>query len=150
MYLITTNSEAPFATGQWAFQNSAITIGRRDPFYDRIDKYGKLESQFNYVDSYKKTHNGAMAAVSSNVLAEYNRISQHEYDIDNGESHIHLDENPKVAGLTERWRQNDKFILVENPLGIVSNNTKQTIVFQHQHSAIPSDDFQFPKVTYIG
>lgn len=153
MFLIATNSESPFASGQWPVQKTPISIIRRDPFYDRIDAYGKLDSKFNYVDSYKKAPNGPMAAVPSSPNAEHvlnNRIRHHEYELDGGENRFHFGDLPDIAGSTERWRQNDKFILVENPLTLTSNNsTKQTIVFQHQHSSSSSDDFKFPKVTYI-
>lgn len=49
MFLITTNNESPFASGQWSVQQTSkyTSNGRRDPFFERIDEYGKLDSAFN-------------------------------------------------------------------------------------------------------
>lgn len=77
-----------------------------------------------------------------------NHINQNEYELDD-ESRLNLSDDFKFASTTERWRQNDKFILVENPLALAINNnrTMPTVIFQQQHHSDSSDEFQFPKVT---
>lgn len=62
MFMITTNSENPFAIGQWTEAAISTRIGgthrppasAADPFQQQIDQWGKLESTFNNVDNTHK------------------------------------------------------------------------------------------------
>lgn len=166
MFLITTNSESPFASGQWSLPPSNSKYpsnSRRDPFLERIDEYGKLESAFNFANSYHKLSQ-ASSSFSSDNNRPYqtlsNQINPNEYETTHGtgsggdNSRFDLDiiddddADLKLSSTTERWRQNDKFILVENPLASVLNSTlPEVILHQHQQSG-SNDGFQFPKVTY--
>lgn len=168
MFLITTNTESPFASGQWTIQPASKypSNSRRDPFLERIDEYGKLESAFNFANSYNKlsTHSPPPSSSSTINIFSYepltNQINQaeHETPMINGngnnivadKSRFDLyddDDLLKLSSTTERWRQNDKFILVENPLASALNRTMSSAILHHQQSG-SSDEFQFPKVTY--
>lgn len=159
--MVTTNGESPFASGQWTIQQSPTTKyptnGRRDPFLEKIDEYGKLDSAFNYVNSYQKQ---SIPTFSSSSLSSFqtqttnpyefltNHINQNEYDANDKSRYEFNDESKLSSMTTERWRQNDKFILVENPLAAAINRTtKPEDILYHQQSG-SSDEFQFPKVTY--
>lgn len=152
MFLITTNNDSPFASGQWNVQPSSSSKyptpnSRRDPFLEQIDEYGKLDSAFNYVNSYPK----AIASVSQqhDQLSHLNFINENDYYQSNNDdkSRIDLNDDAKLATSTERWRQNDKFIFVENPLTAAFNRTIPLMHHHHQQQS-GSSEFQFPKVTY--
>lgn len=142
IYLITTNGEAPFALGQWT-RESPYTINiRRDPFFERIDTYGKLESAFNFKDLYYQTKISsrrcplaANAINSPNIHNEYNQEENTHFDYG-------VDRN---FDRTKHNRKNDRFILVESPLATHINRTLEQ--FQQQSSS--SDEFRFPEVSYL-
>lgn len=148
MFLITTNSESPFASGQWTVQQTSKypSNSRRDPFLERIDEYGKLDSAFNFANGYHKLNTRPQFNYHPYEQSS-NQINQNAYETTNDvdKSRFDLDDDLKLGSTTEKWRQNDKFILVENPLASVLN---RTISLHHQHSDSNSDVFQFPKVTY--
>lgn len=190
MFLITTNGESPFASGQWSLSQSPKypSNSRRDPFFERIDEYGKLESAFNFANSYQKLPTNVQQPQQQHRPYEEqltNQISPNEYGIPSGiggtgnggnganfattmgniggdidKSRFDLDDNLKLDSTTEKWRQNDKFILGENPLAILNGTLSKVIMQYHrrqqqqQHqqqqyqSFGSSDGFQFPKVTY--
>lgn len=59
MFLITTNSIAPFAIGRWieevngvANNTSRLVFTQADPLQRRIDPFGKLEGHYNNVDHF--------------------------------------------------------------------------------------------------
>lgn len=164
MFLITTNSESPFASGQWTLQPTSKypSNSRRDPFLERIDEYGKLESAFNFANSYHKlstpqSPSSAAAATSvpfpfshSNNFRPYepltNQINQNDFDTtmnhDGGgdKSRFDLynvddDGDLKLSSTTERWRHNDKF-RVENPLASAFNRTMSEILHQQQQQQL--------------
>lgn len=187
MFLITTNGESPFASGQWSLSQSPKypSNSRRDPFFERIDEYGKLESAFNFANSYQKLptvqhhqrpyeeqftnqinpneygipsgtgSGGASTGAGANLATTIGNIGGGG-DID--KSRFDLDDSLKLDSTTEKWRQNDKFILGENPLATaVLNGTLSKVIMQYhrrqqqQQRYQPfgsSDGFQFPKVTY--
>lgn len=151
MFLITTNSESPFASGQWTLQQSSTSDGRRDPFYERIDAYGKLESAFNNADSYKKLSFAPISTVrpfGEHVLN--NHINHNEFEFDEEMRHD-IGHDSKYTVTTERWRQNDKFILVENPLALAGNDNNRSTnsIILHHNQQSSNDEFKFPKVVYI-
>lgn len=173
MFLITTNQESPFASGQWTIQPSTKDplYSRRDPFLEKIDEYGKLDSAFNYIDSYQKLHIGTIPIPTSAIHTTRpydpfsNQINQNEFDAFGGtaaadgiaipstngaddKSRYEFDDNLKLSSSTERWRQNDKFILVENPLAAAINRTTSPEQILYNQQSGSSDEFQFPKVTY--
>lgn len=148
MFLITTNSESPFASGQWTVQQTSKypSNSRRDPFFERIDEYGKLDSPFNFINSYHKLYTPPHINYHPYDHLS-NQINQNDYETTNNMNNVDktrfdLDDDLKLGSTTEKWRQNDKFILVENPLATVLN---RTISLHHTDS---NDGFQFPKVTY--
>lgn len=69
----------------------------------------------------------------------------HETMNDGDKSRFDLNDDLKLGSTTERWRQNDKFILVENPLASLNRTMSEVIAHQQSSS---NDEFQFPKVTY--
>lgn len=178
MFLITTNQESPFASGQWRIQPSTKDplYSRRDPFLEKIDEYGKLDSAFNYIDSYQKLQTASAIPTSlpghnthpSDVLS--NQINQNEFDAFGGadanvaaatvatataggnsaddKSRFEFDDDLKLSSSTERWRQNDKFILVKNPSAATINRTTSPEQILYNQQSDSSDEFQFPKVTY--
>lgn len=208
MFIITTNGESPFASGQWTISQSPKypSNSRRDPFFERIDEYGKLESAFNFANSYHKLPTNVQQQQQHRPYEEQltNQIIPNEYGIPSGvggtgiggglstgigvnpttmgnisgsggggsggsggdidKSRFDLDDNLKLDSTTttEKWRQNDKFILGENPLATASilNGTLSKVIMQyhrrhqqqHQQQQYQqfgsSDGFQFPKVTY--
>ncbi|XP_055319675.1 pancreatic triacylglycerol lipase [Sitodiplosis mosellana] len=183
MFLITTNSESPFASGQWTLQQTTKypSNSRRDPFLERIDEYGKLESAFNFANSYHKLSTSppqpspfvSVPFLSTGNFRPYepltNQINQNEFETtmnhnmdgagggagDKSRFDLYNDGGDlKLSSTTERWRQNDKFILVENPLVSALNRTMSEAIFhqhqlqQQQQQSGSSDEFQFPKVTY--
>lgn len=166
MFLVTTNHESPFAYGQWTIQSSTKDPlnSRRDPFLERIDEYGKLDSAFNYIDSYRKlqTATPIPAAPTSRPYDPFsNQINQNEFDGFGGadantaaatavddKTRYEFDDDLKLISSTERWRQNDKFILLENPLAAAINRTTSPEQILYNQQSGSSDEFQFPKVTY--
>lgn len=176
LFLITTNQESPFASGQWTIQPSKNDplYSRRDPFLERIDEYGKLDSAFNYIDSYRKLRISPTIPMPTigPTTRPYdplsNQINQNEYDIFGGsdanmavaaatggggggandKSRYEFDDDLKLSSSTERWRQNDKFILVENPLAAAIKRTTSPEQILYDQQTGSSDEFQFPKVTY--
>lgn len=153
MFLVTTNNEAPYASGQWTIQPATKypSNSRRDPFLEQIDEYGKLDSSFNFASSYHTVEFHTVPSPANFYPYELhtNQISQtvHETTVNDGDkSRIDLDDDLKLGSTTERWRQNDKFILVENPLASL-NRTMSEVISHHQQSS-SNDAFQFPKVTY--
>lgn len=186
MFLITTNSESPFATGQWTIQPTSKypSNSRRDPFLERIDEYGKLEGAFNFANSHHKLSipSPSQPSASTSVFAPFlssghfrpyepltNQLNQNDFEstmnhnMDGGNSgnvaggvgdksrfDLYNDDGDlKLSSTTERWRQNDKFIPVENPLASALNRTMTEAILQQQHQQSgSSDEFQFPKVTY--
>uniref|UniRef100_A0A8D8C9D9 Pancreatic lipase-related protein 2 n=1 Tax=Culex pipiens TaxID=7175 RepID=A0A8D8C9D9_CULPI len=60
MFMITTNSDSPFAIGRWTDTNNVYKKDavlnkfglRRDPFISDIDQWGKLEGNFNNVEQF--------------------------------------------------------------------------------------------------
>lgn len=175
IFFITTNPEAPFASGQWTIQPTSKypPNSRRDPFLEKIDEYGKLDSTFNFANNYHKlstsspqpistinfrpfgpltneiNHNEFDTAMNANNnLNNINHNHNNDNDMDDDKSRFDLyDDDLKLGSTTQRWRQNDKFILVENPLASALNRTLSEALMHHQHSD-SSDEFQFPKVTY--
>lgn len=162
MFLITTNQETPFATGQWTIQPSTNDplYSRRDPFLERIDEYGKLDSSFNYIDSYQKLQIATLPTpIPTSNTHPYdplsNQINQNRFDgFDGGDAMVNdksrykFDDHLKLISSTERWRPNDKFILVENPLAAAINRTTSLEQILYNQKSDSSDEFQFPKVTY--
>lgn len=138
MFLITTNSEAPFASGQWTLQSPPSSNKRRDPFLEIIDSYGKLESAFNYVDGYVKSSFGSVYPLEENSLL--NHIIHNEYDQEKYKQINLVDQ--KFGITTERWRKNDKFILVEEPSVVDINRS----LMQNQQLS-SSDELRFPKIS---
>lgn len=195
MFLVTTNSESPFASGQWTVQQTSKypSNSRRDPFLEQIDEYGKLESAFNFANSYHKlstplplsTQPMMMGAATTTTTTTptinhfhpfeplTNQINQNGYettinnnynnniDVDKSRFDLYEDDDLKLGSTTERRRQNDKFILVENPLALALNRTMPELSSsslamlhhrqhqqQQQQQSGSGDEFQFPKVTY--
>ncbi|XP_055594311.1 phospholipase A1 member A-like [Uranotaenia lowii] len=58
MFMITTNSDAPFAIGRWTdtLQKKGVPLHKfgidRDPFINDIDQWGKLDSNFNNIEHF--------------------------------------------------------------------------------------------------
>lgn len=55
--MITTNSDSPFAIGRWTDTTGLLKTNnqfglKRDPFISDIDKWGKLEGNFNNVEQF--------------------------------------------------------------------------------------------------
>lgn len=165
MYLITTNTEPPYASGQWSLppSNKYPPNSRRDPFLEQIDEYGKLEGEFNFANSYHRTPAAVSALTNYRPYTEpiTNHINANEFEAmqnvgDGGDKSRFdldvIDDDLKLSSTTERWRQNDKFILVENPLALVLNSTLPEAILHHHHQqhqqSGSNDGFQFPKVTY--
>lgn len=148
MFMITTNGVAPFASGQWSMAATGSSkngvLYRRDPLLEQIDEWGKLEGDFNYRGAHTKhplagtTFDWAHLNQIENELGELDKLKFNVNDEHDGESN-------KQTISTERWRQNDKFRLQENPLLVMNNDS---LSIQRDHSHLSDDDFQFPKVTY--
>lgn len=126
--MITTNSDSPFASGQWTDATSQTKIGenlgdisrpKSDPFQQQIDQWGKLEGAFNNVDiTHKRVspNAGATGGWDGNQL-------QNLYGS--------LRTPPEV-------RMNDKFSESDNYFIQYRYNLTKNI--------ISDDQFQFPQV----
>lgn len=142
--MITTNGAAPFAAGQWRM----ATVGspknglfyRRDPLQEQIDEWGKLEGEFNY----RGGHSKLPSAATTYDWSHLNQIENELSELDKLKFNVNDNGEQKPTASTERWRQNDKFRLQENPLLMMNDS----ISIQQHHSHLSDDDFQFPKVTY--
>lgn len=144
MYLITTNGAAPFASGQWSMAAAGSSknrlLHRRDPFQEHIDEWGKLEGEFNY----RGVNSNYPSSGAVYDWSHLNQIENEFNDVDKLQFNVNADNEHKQTASTERWRQNDKFRLHENPL-IIMNDSLSTL---RHHSHVANDDFQYPKVTY--
>lgn len=111
---------------------------RRDPLQEQIDEWGKLDGDFNYRSKHKKYQSAGTAYDWSHL----NQIENEFNDLD--KLNFNANNEHKHTPSTERWRQNDKFKLQENPLLALN----ESLSIQQHHSHLSNDDFQFPKVTY--
>lgn len=142
MYLITTNSASPFASGQWMMRTGTTkssSLYRRDPFQEQIDEWGKLEGEFNNAGDHSQNSDGFRP-----TIYDWSHLNQIEnVFMEPDKTRLDLNDDMKiVSSSTERWRQNDKFILAENPLGELNDT------LPHHSQTLANDDFQFPKVSY--
>lgn len=142
--MITTNNVAPFASGQWSMTASGNSKNglfyRRDPLQEQIDEWGKLEGEFNY----RGIHSKYPSAGTTYDWSQLNQIENEFSELDKLNSNVNANNEQKQTTTTERWRQNDKFRLSENPLRVMNDS----LSIQRHHSHLSNDDFQFPKVTY--
>lgn len=129
MFMITTKSESPFATGQWtetAATKIAGTPGFRipgaDPFELQIDQWGKLDGTFNNIDNTHKRFGVNSFDSSSNAY---------------GSDYL----DGTLVGLrspSDHWRINNKFSQSDNFFMEYRYNLTQNI--------ISDDSFQTPNV----
>lgn len=149
MYMITTNSAAPFASGQWSMASTESSKSgafyRRDPLQEQIDEWGKLDGEFN-----NDNRGGHFKATAMGNAYDWSRLNQIESEFSEPDKlNVNFNEHKHTtASSNERWRQNDKFKLKENPLFTFVNDSTNTWQRHHPHSHLSNDDFQFPKVTY--
>lgn len=123
MFMITTNSESPFATGQWTdsleLTKSAMnTLGgpKSDPFQQHIDQWGKLEGTYNNVD---KSNKRLPDWVGGGSFDGYNNIES-------------------LRSPSEVWRANDKYSTNDNYFMQYRYNLTQGF--------ISDENFQVPKI----
>lgn len=142
--MITTNNVAPFASGQWSMTAGGSSKNglfyRRDPLQEQIDEWGKLEGEFNY----RGIHSKYPSIGTTHDWFHLNQIENEFSELDKLSSNVNANNEQKQTTSTERWRQNDKFRLQENPLLVMNDSLN----IQQHHSHLSNDDFQFPEVTY--
>lgn len=139
MFMITTNSESPYATGQWTDAAAAAaaaatkTTGSAsfrspaaDPFQQQIDQWGKLDGTFNNIDNTNKRFG------SSRFDAITPLYDQHMIN------HLESTTIDDLRTPSDHWRINNKFIQSDNYFMQYRYNLSQGI--------ISDDNFQIPSV----
>lgn len=135
--MITTNSESPFASGQWTdipgqtktAQNYGPGMRQpaSDPFQQQIDQWGKLEGTFNNVDNSHKRF--SWNSIDATVINNNNNFNDMNYL------------EGMLGGLrspSDYWRINDKFSQSDNFFMQYRYNLTQNI--------ISDDNFRTPTV----
>lgn len=135
MYLITTNSVSPYASGQWMNSPSYTRSNyrRRDPFEEQIDEWGKLDGEFNYVP------NQNQQTVNPNDWSQLNHIESIFANFNKLDDDLRT-EAVDASTKSTTTRQNDRYYFTQEPLRLNELNLT--------HYKSTNENFTLPEIVF--